>query len=476
MNNVKLAALRSSAPRGLASAVLAEANPAELIKEMKNTVDDLLVKNDKKFDELQKTWNDFRAQNDTKLKDVVNEATLKNMNEAIDKQIAELKASTGAISELDKSIEEIEKEVDGLNSKLAAIAVGSTAPGAKVDPRSLNPHAAEYSKKFNTLFRRGESDPDVGGAHAFQQLAVKAAMSTQSNPDGGYTVPPEMERTIDEVVKEVSPMRGLATVRQVGQTNLYKKLVNLHGTASGWVGETDSRPQTAAATLSELEFPVMEIYAMPAATQELLDDSFLNIEQWLAGEVELEFARQESLGFVSGTGTKRPRGFITDYPIVADSTYSWGNIGYYPSGAAGAFVADPNGDKAFVDVYYGMLAAYRNQGTWLANRKTIGAIRKLKDTMGRPLIEYSIRRDGLTEELIGRPMVEFPDMPDIAANSYAVAYGDWKRGYLIIDRIGIRILRDPFTAKPYVLFYTTKRVGGGVQNFEAIKLMKFSVS
>jgi HK97 family phage major capsid protein len=223
----------------------------------------------------------------------------------------------------------------------------------------------------------------------------------------------------------------------------------------------------------------MELYAMPAASQGLLDDAFVDLGDWLASEVELEFANQEGIAFISGDGDKRPSGILGAYTIVADSAYAWGKIGYIATGASGAFKVDdtpPKGADCLVDLYYAPKSAYRKNAVWLANRKTLGAIRKLKDGQGNYLLNAVLRQEGFVEEILGRPAVEMPDMPDIAANSYSVAFGDFRRGYLIVDRIGIRVLRDPFTSKPYVLFYTTKRVGGGVQNFEAIKLLKFAAS
>ena len=466
------AALAGVAPRGLASAIRNEVSPTELIQQMKATLDATLQANSTKVAALEKTMAEFNAALDSKTKDVVSQAKIDAINASIDKQILELKASTAGIGKLDKSIEDVQKEIDGMNAKISALALNGGG-GRKADPRAANPAFGDYSKAFNTWFRKGGGDAVEA---TLRTLEVQAAMTTTSNPDGGFTVVPEMEQAIDEVLKEVSPMRQLATIRQVGASNEYKKLVNQHGTASGWVGETESRIQTVGPTLSELKFPVMELYAMPAASGTLLDDSFVNMEQWLATEVETEFAYQEGVAFISGTGVNRPKGFIGGYTPAANASYAWGNPGYIASGASGAFVADPNGDKCLIDTYLALKSAYRTNSSWVMNRGTIGAIRKLKDSDGVSLIQMSPRRDGMIEELMGRPVIEMPDMPDIGANTYSVAIADWKRAYLIIDRVGIRVIRDNVTSKPYVLFYTTKRVGGGLQNFEAIKLLKFAAS
>jgi HK97 family phage major capsid protein len=261
-------------------------------------------------------------------------------------------------------------------------------------------------------------------------------------------------------------------VRQVSAA-VYKKPFAITGAASGWVGETAARPETASATLAELNFPTMELYAMPAATQALLDDSVVNLDQWIAQEVQTVFAEQESLAFVTGNGTNKPRGF-TDYPKVADASWSWSNLGYIATGVAGAFAASNPSDK-LIDLIYAVKAGHRGNANWVMNRKTQGVIRKFKDGQGNYIWQPAATADGKAS-LMNFPITESEHMPDIATDAYALALGDFKQGYLIVDRVGVRILRDPYSSKPYVLFYTTKRVGGGVQNFEAIKLMKFGVS
>ena len=212
---------------------------------------------------------------------------------------------------------------------------------------------------------------------------------------------------------------------------------------------------------------------MPAATQALLDDSVVNLDQWIAEEVQTVFAEQESLAFITGNGVNRPRGFL-DYPKIIDTSWSWGNLGYVRTGLAGAFAVS-NPSDILVDLVYALKAGYRQNASWVMNRKTQAAIRKLKDTSGAYLWQPAATVDGKAT-LLNFPIIEAEDMPDIATDAYAAAFGDFNRGYLIVDRVGVRILRDPYSSKPYVLFYTTKRVGGGVQNFEAIKLLKFGVA
>lgn len=421
---------------------------------------------------LQKTFSDFKAENDRALSDikagktdVVTTEKVDRINNAVDGAVKQVENAT-------KSIAAFEKDIDEMSKKIAAMQHGGGS-GAKADPRMANEHAQAYCDQFTAYFRGGENAVP-GGERALKELGIKAAMIAGSEPDGGFTVRPEMETAIDETLREVSPMRQICSVRPISAAS-YKKLVNQHGTAAGWVGETDSRPQTAGANLSELEFPVMELYAMPAASQLLLDDSFVDIGSWLASEVELEFAAQEGAAFIAGDGSKKPKGIIGGYQIVAESAYSWGKLAYVPTGGAAGFAATDPAD-ALVDLYHSPKSAYRTNATWIMNRKTMGTSRKIKDGDGNYLINMNFRTDGPVQEMLGRPVLEMPDMPDVAANSFPIAFGDFQRGYVIVDRVGIRVLRDPYTAKPYVLFYTTKRVGGGVQNFEAIRLLKVAAN
>lgn len=270
----------------------------------------------------------------------------------------------------------------------------------------------------------------------------------------------------------MSPIRAIADVR-VSSSGTYRKPFMTSGPAVGWVGETASRPQTGTPTLDSLSFPAAELYAMPAATQQLLEDSTTNIEQWIAAEVEAAFAEQEGAAFINGDGTNKPKGFLQS-TTIADTSWEWGKLGYVATGAAGALPSS-NPSDVLTDLVYALKAGYRQNGSFVMGRKTQAAIRKLKDSTGNYLWQPPAQL-GARASLMNFPVVEAEDMPDVAANSLSIAFGDFKRGYLIVDRAGMRVLRDPYSAKPYVLFYTTKRVAGGVQNYEAIKLLKFAAS
>jgi len=285
-------------------------------------------------------------------------------------------------------------------------------------------------------------------------------------------VPAEVERDIGRRLVDVSPIRALATVRTVS-ASVYKKPFMTSGPAVGWIGETAARPQTNSPVLAELSFPTMELYAMPAATATLLDDAMVDVDQWLAAEVDQVFAEQEGVAFVSGDGINKPKGFLAS-TAVANGPWSWGNIGYVATGTAGAFPASNPAD-VLIDLGYALRVGYRRNATFMMNRKTESVIRKFKDQNGQYLWSPGVAA-GAPPTLLGYPVVCDDAMPDIAANALSVAFGDFRRGYLVVDRAGVRVLRDPYTAKPYVLFYTTKRVGGGVQDFDAIKLLKFAAS
>jgi HK97 family phage major capsid protein len=363
---------------------------------------------------------------------------------------------------LEEKLARIGAALDAHGKRLDEIALKSARPALGAE--RMRSGAPEHKAAFETYVRTGETA-------TLRALEAKA-MSIGSNTDGGYLVPPEIEHAIGERLTAISPIRGIAGQRTISGS-IYKKPFMTAGPAVGWVGETDARPQTNSPMLDELSFPAMELYAQPAATASLLEDSVVNIEQWIAQEVEQVFAVQEGAAFVAGDGSNKPKGFLS-YATVDNGSWSWGNLGTVPTGAADAFPAS-NPSDVLVDLVYALKAGYRQNASFVMNRKTQAAVRKFKDSTGAYLWQPPASANGKAS-LMTFPVVEAEDMPDIGANALAVAFGDFARGYLIVDRAGVSVLRDPFSAKPYVLFYTTKRVGGGVQDFDAIKLMKFAAS
>jgi len=386
--------------------------------------------------------------------------SFENFKEANDERLEEIEKKLTADVVTSEKVERINAALDLQKKTMDEMALAARRPelgGARFDAS-----AREHKSGWDAYMRRGE-------AASLKRLEEKA-LSAGSDPDGGYLVPEETERVIDRVVSEISPIRAIAGVRQIGAA-VYKKPFTTEGAQAGWVGETDARPETTTPVLAELEFPAMELYAMPAATASLLDDAAVNIDQWLAEEVQAVFAEQESAAFVAGDGVKKPRGFL-DYARVDDASWSWGNIGTLSTGVSGGFPASDPSD-ILIDLIYALKSGYRANAHFVMNRKTQGAIRKFKDADGNYIWQPGLAA-GQPPRLMNFPIAEAEDMPDMAADAAAIAFGDFKRGYLIVDRLGVRVLRDPYTAKPYVLFYTTKRVGGGVQNFEAIKLLTFA--
>lgn len=327
----------------------------------------------------------------------------------------------------------------------------------------------EYRSAFSQYMRRGDDSN-------LRNLERRAA-AIGSNPEGGYLTAPEVDREITRILSEISPIRQIATVREIS-THTFEKPWSNGGATSGWVGEVTARTETQTPTIAMLQFPVMELYAMPSASQSLLDDSYLDIEQWLADEVNIEFAEQEGAAFVNGNGINQPRGFLS-YDTVADASWVDGKLGYIATGVAADILdtadLDPNGVDALYNLIYSIKQGYRAGATFVMNRATVAAFRKLKDKQGQYLWQPAVAA-AEPSTLVGYPITEAEDMPDIAANTFPLAFGDFRRGYIVVDRIGTRVLRDPYSAKPFVQFYTTKRVGGGVQNYEAIKLLKVATS
>ncbi|MBV9635365.1 MAG: phage major capsid protein, partial [Methylobacteriaceae bacterium] len=415
------------------------------IDQFMRTVEAFKEKNDQHFHELRTR----------KVDDVVLREEVERINGAIDKLKARHDAEIIAIK----------------RAAILAGAGGSAAP----------PEIAEYHKAF-VDYLRGDYDGRERELKALQHKAVETkALATSSETDGGFTVVPQIDATIRDLQLLVSPIRGIAQVMTIGAGSL-KVLFNLRGTAAGWVGESDPRVQTSTSQLVEMEFVPGELYAMPAATQQMVEDSFVNVEQWIADEIALRFAVQEGQAFVAGDGVKKPRGFLgPSYTVVADSTsLAYPNIGYIPTGQNGGFLPTQTspiqqGADIFFDVIAALKYPYRANARWVANRRTVSQMRKIKSAFADYLWVPGLQ-SGQPDSFAGYPLIEAEDMPDIASGSYSIAYGDFRQFYLIVDRVGVSVLRDPYSSKPYVLYYTRKRVGGGVQNFEAAKLVKFATS
>jgi len=362
------------------------------------------------------------------------------------------------LSTISADLTELQKMKDQVDSIEAS---ANRLPGGGAgDNKSVSAHKVG----FNKFMRKGYDD-------GLRELEVSAELTTQSDPDGGWTVPEEVDSAITRIEGTMSAMRSLARVQPVGSST-YKKLHNVGGSSSGWVGEEEDRPETGTPALKMLDFPTKELYANPAATQGMLDDSVFNVEAWLAEEVAIEFAEQEGSAFIDGSGVNQPYGFLS-YSSVANANYAWGSLGFISTGVNGGFAATPDGGDALIDLQHALKRGYRNNASFLTNDATLAGVRKLKDNDGNYIWRAGLEA-GASATLLGKPIEIDDNMPDLATGSLSLAYGDFNRGYVITDRMGVRVLRDPYTNKPFVMFYTTKRVGGGVQDFAAIKLLKFA--
>jgi HK97 family phage major capsid protein len=297
-------------------------------------------------------------------------------------------------------------------------------------------------------------------------------LNTAVAAEGGYLVDPQTAETIRSSLKSTSSLRAIANVVQVEATS-FDVVIDHSDVGTGWATEASAVTETAAPQIERISIPLHELSAMPKASQRLLDDSAFDVEGWLAGRIADKFARAEAAAFVGGDGVGKPRGFLTGTK-VAQASWAWGSLGYIATGTAGDFSATNPAD-AIVDLVYALDATYRANASFVMNSKTAGAVRKMKDADGRFLWSDGLAA-GEPARLMGYPVLIAEDMPDIGANAYAIAFGDFAAGYTVAERPDLRVLRDPFSAKPHVLFYATKRVGGGVSDFAAIKLLKFAVS
>ncbi|WP_454914991.1 phage major capsid protein [Xanthobacter sediminis] len=409
--------------------------------------------------ELQKAWTEFKAENDKQLADLK-----KGQADAVQAE---------KVERINTTITDLQSQLADLATKAAAFELGGGA-GNTADVQAASQFAAErgraispaeykaYRDGLNVYMRRGDATPGD----------VKASMSVGSDPDGGYTVTPDTSGRIVKRIYETSPMRQVASVTTIG-TDRLEGFNDLQEGTANWVSEGPPRPATGTPQLGKWEIPVHEMYAFPQTTQRLLDDSSWNIETWLAEKTADKFARVENAAFITGDGVGKPKGILA-YPTAAtaDATRPWGTFQHILTGTDGGFGTTTNGSDKLIDLVYAVKAPYRNAATFLMARSTVAATRKLKDGQGNYLWQPSLNAmSGGT--LLGFGITEAEDMPVLAADSLSIGFGDFREAYQIVDRIGIQVLRDALTNKPYVGFYTTKRVGGGAISFEAVKFLKF---
>ena len=367
---------------------------------------------------------------------------------------------------LSEKMDRINDDISKLQNGLENIHMKSARPNmASASGDTVD--VMEHKKGFYDRYVRQGNDNELASLEA-------KALSTSVGADGGYAVPEELDGSIEKLLRDISPIRRISNVVQIGSAN-YKKLVNISGSTSGWVGEGDARTETTSPQFAEVVPPLGEIYANPAATQAMLDDGYFNVESWLADELVNEFAQQEGAAFINGDGINKPKGFLTATTAATkDDARAFGTLQHLATGVSGNFAASDPAD-ILVDLIYSLRPVYRAGAVFVMNTNMVAEIRKFKDADGNYLWRPSLA-EGSPATLLGYSVVEAEDMPDKDAGSLSIAFGNFNRGYTITERMGTRVLRDPFSNKPFVHFYTTKRTGGGVVNSEAIKLLKFSVS
>jgi HK97 family phage major capsid protein len=411
-------------------------------------------------EKLNKAFEEFKSTND---------ANLQSRDVVLEAKLAKIEADMDAAQKI--------ADEAALAAKRASRVVADEANGVDLDAKALH-WARGVAKSRGTDVREFGHAEMVAYKQAFQNYMRKGdqilgadelkALSVGSDADGGYVVNPDLSGRIVARVFETSPLRAFASV-QVISTDALEGLFDLNEAASGWVGETEARAETGTPALGKWRIPTHELYAKPTATQKLLDDAEIDMEAWLASKVAEKFARDEATAFVTGNGVGKPRGFL-DY---AGGTTIPGQIQRFKSGVNGGFATNGSGADVLIDALYGLKAQYRANAVWAMNRATTAAVRKIKDSDGAYIWQAGLAA-GQPATLLGYATASFEDMPALANGSLSIAVADWRETYQIVDRAGIRTLRDPFSAKPYVEFYTTKRVGGDVVNFEAIKLVEFA--
>lgn len=431
-----------------------------------------------------KRFEEFKAANDERL-------------EKIEKGQGEDPVVRERVEKLNDEIGDLQAKLDDTVKSIGRLTAGGGGSGSEDDQKVANdarrfftlandgaipaqPDVEEYlafSKAMNTYIRRGGDaiKPDV-----------RAALSVGADPEGGFWIQPDRTDQIVTRMFETSPMRDVANIETIGTDTFEYPLDTNDATSGGWVAEKATRSETSTPDVGVGKIFVHEQYAEPRATQKILDDMQFDIEGWLVRKTSDKLVRTENQAFVTGNGVSKPRGFISygaDAATTDDASRGWGVLQYVPVGAAGAFpvisggAADGSSDPdALITLIHKLKPAYRMNARWMMNRATVGEVRKLKDANGQYLWSMGNIQAGQPQQLLGYPITEAEDMADITSDSFSIAFGDFRSGYTIVDRLGLRLLRDPFTTKGFVKFYITKRVGGDVVDFDAIKLLKFATS
>lgn len=407
---------------------------------------------------LMTAFEQFKAENDRRIKLV--EAG-KSVPEDL---VAKLAAMDGDIAKYQGALSSVKQRQVEMDSYIESLRSAAGTKGGII----LTPEQTQYKKHLDRYFRKGIAAPEM------QELAQKT-MSVDSEPDGGYWVSPDTGGRLLTKIYETSNMRSVASVQTIS-TDALEGPEDRGEVDGNWVTERGSRANSNTTSVGKWRIEAHEMFAFPLVTQKLLDDASVDVESWLINKVGDKLGRIEATAFVSGDGVGKPRGFL-DYAksSAADATRTWGTLQYVATGTSAGFGATTNGTDKLLDLIYSLKAAYRGGSRFAMARLTVAEARKLKDGQGNYIWQPSVQI-GQPATLMGYGIEEWEDMPAIAANSYSIAFGNFAIGYQIVDRQGIRVLRDALTNKPYVCFYTTRRVGGALLHSEAIKLLKFGTT
>lgn len=404
---------------------------------------DLLQELKKVGEEIKKDFENFKSENDKRIQTLEKGRGTADFEEKLAKNNTNLEA--------------LEKKLEDLTVAIKRKGAGEETPSDCKSVASAFLRKGRITAEQEAEYRKHLDSVDGG----------YKGLSVDSEADGGFLVRPAVSSAITKKVFESSPVRQVASVESIS-SDRWEELYDNDEPDAGWVGERESRTETGTNQLNMIMIPVHEMYAEPKITQKLLDDAAVDVESWHQGKVSEKFARIEASAFISGDGVKKPRGILT---YTAGDGFN--KIEQVNSGSAGAFTAD-----GLINLQNALLEAFQMNASWMMKRTSAGAIRKLKSTDGAYLWNVDpvgALNGGPLFSLLGKPLRYADDMPAAAANSLSAVYGDFSQGYKIIDRIGIRVLRDNLTTKGYVKFYTCKRVGGGVRQFQALKIQKLAV-
>jgi len=412
----------------------------------------------KLIDKIGRGFEEYKSANDQRLKELAEKGAV---DPTLTAKLSKLDAELDSLSELKKSVE--------------AMAIKASRPGAGGGDAPVAPEKKAYHDAFLN-WMRSPSDPqatmDLKAASKAVETRAAQVVSTTGSA-GGFALPEQIEQTIARLSRDITPMRQVATVRQVG-TSDYKELFDVNGGSFEWVGEGGTRAQTTTPDLAEVAPTMGTGSARPRASEESLDDLFFNVESWLTTSTAEALAQGEGVAFVSGNGTNRPTGFLAGPTplLTADGVRAFGTLQARPGGQAAAL---PTSLDVLIDMTADLRARYRANGTWAGNRRTLAGLRKYKDTTGQYLWQPSLQA-GRPDSFMGYRVVEMEDMPDVAAGAFPLAFGDFREGYLIVDRAGLRVTRDDITLPGFVQWYIRRRVGGCIRNSEAIKLLRISAT